>query len=241
MISKKKILSYLPQFWDYLKVKFDLSHGSNIEKFGFMFCLPPFLEADLLLGYYYFKYTFCHIFICCLNGKHEGEKEDKKAEEQWGKWKMYLKRGGRKIRRQEEIGRLIWRETPLSLVLWWIWKYICLEGEDQVIFDKKEAMNENHRIWGQKMSHVLKLSTIFHDVHCIGMLRFLRSNHSNQELQYLLISDKTEFKKHIGWCDWNSFLLEMYLSFAEIIMNCLGAAYQLNFVEHHISIALFFF
>lgn len=53
----------------------------------------------------------------------------------------------------------------------------------------------------------------------MGMLRLHQSNYSNQEIKYLKISEKAKFKIHIGWCDWNNYLLETSLLSTETILN----------------------
>lgn len=70
--------------------------------------------------------------------------------------------------------------------------------------------------------HVLSYEIIimvFQNGYRTGKLRFLQGNHSNREIQYLLIPDKTKCKKCVGWCDWNSRLLETSIPFTEMILN----------------------
>lgn len=60
-----------------LKVKFDLSRGNYVEKFGFIFCVCSFLETSFLLVYCYFKYTHfpIYFFISLLKNTREKKGE----------------------------------------------------------------------------------------------------------------------------------------------------------------------
>lgn len=151
-----------------------------------------------------------------------------KGKKRWIKKGRREERGkeGRMTKRQKQTKidkQTLWRETPLSLMLWWVWKCFCLERKGASHFGKsKESfVGENQNVGSEDTSYskLWNCPHSFYNVYWTGMLRLHQSNRSNQEIKYLQILEKAKFKKHIGWCDWNNYLLETSLLSAETILN----------------------